>query len=127
MTKNLFAGSVFFLIIGLIPVFPYQAVGADLPGIVRLQYYWPTTYGGILPIKASSLPHFAVYPPVYYSHPVARPYGTSPFAQLPSVGEAWCIGPGTVFVNPSWPKANPAAPPSAQPLVMVNPFAVKPQ
>ena len=26
------------------------------------------------------LPHFAQFPPVYYSHPVARPYGYSPYA-----------------------------------------------
>ena len=25
-------------------------------------------------------PYFALHPPVYYSHPVARPYGSSPFA-----------------------------------------------
>src|SRR5688572_4982360 len=25
-------------------------------------------------------PYFALHPPVYYSHPVARTYGTSPFA-----------------------------------------------
>ncbi len=32
-----------------------------------------------------SLPYFALYPPVYYSQPVARPYGYSPFALPPGV------------------------------------------
>ncbi len=30
-------------------------------------------------------PYYALYPPVYYSHPVARPYGYSPFAYPPGV------------------------------------------
>jgi len=125
MTKNIIAGIV--ILLGLIVISPYEAVGSDVPGLVRWHCYWPATYGGVLPIKASSLPHFAVYPPVYYSHPIARPYGTSPFAQLPAAAEGGYIGPGTVLVNPSEPKANPAAPPSAHPLVIVNPFAVKAQ
>ena len=29
------------------------------------------------------LPFYALYPPVYYSYPVARPYGYSPFAYPP--------------------------------------------
>jgi len=30
-------------------------------------------------------PYYALYPPVYYSFPVARPYGYSPFAYPPGV------------------------------------------
>ncbi|QDS99529.1 hypothetical protein [Adhaeretor mobilis] len=30
------------------------------------------------------VPHFAAFPPVYYSNPVPRTYGHSPFAYLPS-------------------------------------------
>ena len=29
------------------------------------------------------IPYYALFPPVYYSYPVARPYGTSPFAYPP--------------------------------------------
>lgn len=29
------------------------------------------------------IPYYALYPPVYYSYPVARPYGYSPFAYPP--------------------------------------------
>ena len=31
------------------------------------------------------VPYFAAHPPVYYSYPVARTYGYSPFAYLPDV------------------------------------------
>ena len=31
------------------------------------------------------IPYYALYPPVYYSYPVARPYGYSPFAYPPGV------------------------------------------
>lgn len=31
------------------------------------------------------VPYFAAHPPVYYSYPVARPYGYSPFAYMPHV------------------------------------------
>jgi len=32
-----------------------------------------------------SIPYFSLHPPVYYSYPVARPYGYSPFAYPPGV------------------------------------------
>lgn len=31
------------------------------------------------------IPHFALYPPVYYGQKVARPYGYSPFAVPPGI------------------------------------------
>jgi hypothetical protein len=31
------------------------------------------------------VPYYAMHPPVYYSYPVPRPYGWSPFAYPPSV------------------------------------------
>ena len=31
------------------------------------------------------VPYFAAHPPVYYSYPVARPYGYTPFAYMPHV------------------------------------------
>ncbi len=37
------------------------------------------------PFNNTILPHFALYPPVYYSHPVGRPYGFSPFALPPGI------------------------------------------
>jgi len=32
-----------------------------------------------------TIPYFALHPPVYYSHPVARPFGFTPFAVPPGV------------------------------------------
>lgn len=40
--------------------------------------YGANSYGGNYRI-----PYYALYPPVYYSYPVARPYGYSPFAYPP--------------------------------------------
>ena len=34
---------------------------------------------------ADNVPHFAAFPPVYYSAPVPRTYGYSPFAYPPGV------------------------------------------
>ncbi len=50
------------------------------------------------------LPHFALYPPVYYSLPVPRPYGHSPFAYPPG------------YLTPK------PAPVSVQPVTILNPF-----
>ncbi len=69
--------------------------------------YWPP-YGhwSSRTYEIERLPYYAVYPPVYYSHPVSRPYGQSPFAAPPeerSPGHEEPIDGG--------------------PLVVVNPFA----
>ncbi len=57
------------------------------------------------------IPYYALYPPVYYSYPVARPYGYSPFAYPPGV-----LTPEA----PARPKAaeyrNPYVPQPAQPV-----------
>ncbi|MEX0678469.1 MAG: hypothetical protein WD063_15420 [Pirellulales bacterium] len=50
------------------------------PGAYGLGFfnYGDTNYGGNYRI-----PYYALFPPVYYSYPVARPYGYSPFAYPP--------------------------------------------
>ncbi|MCR4413955.1 MAG: hypothetical protein NUV77_16185 [Thermoguttaceae bacterium] len=75
------------------------------------------------------LPHFALYPPVYYSVPVPRTYGYSPFAYPPGypTPEVVCTPPTPVTIyNPFVPKsqtANPADSKVAQkPLRIANPF-----
>lgn len=50
------------------------------------------------------LPHFALFPPVYYSFPVPRPYGYSPFAYPPG------------YLTPQ------SAPASQCPVTILNPF-----
>lgn len=47
-------------------------------------------------------PYFALHPPVYYSHPVKRSYGLSPFAAPPAVAE-----------------------PTPEPLLLANPFVTQ--
>jgi hypothetical protein len=83
----------------------------------------------------NNVPYYALHPPVYYSEPVPRTYGWSPFAYPPGVmtpeivGEALPVTINNPFVpkTPSAPAdeksdrtASVAAPP--EPLVIVNPF-----
>jgi len=51
------------------------------------------------------VPYYALYPPVYYSYPVARPYGYSPFAYPPGTftPEPTAL-PGAVIENQFVPK-----------------------
>ncbi len=49
-------------------------------------YGWPYSgsYGLFSnPLDLEKLPYFALFPPVYYSRPVPRAYGYTPFASLP--------------------------------------------
>ncbi len=55
--------------------------------------------------NARVLPYFALYPPVYYSQSVPRPYGYSPFA----------LPPGVLPVEP-------VAAPEVKSAMIINPF-----
>jgi hypothetical protein len=84
----------------------------------------------------NNLPYFALHPPVYYSEPVPRTYGYSPFAYPPGVMTPdVVIAPQPVTINnPYVPARAPAAAPAAatdrsasanqapEPLVIINPF-----
>jgi hypothetical protein len=52
-------------------------------------------------------PYYALYPPVYYSYPVARPYGFSPFAYPPGVltPEVKPSLSGQTYLNPFVPSS----------------------
>jgi hypothetical protein len=67
---------------------------------------WPSVYSMDQP------PYFSLHPPVYYSMPVARTYGYSPFAY-----------PGFVE-TPAWEGAAGYAPPAApaSPKMIINPY-----
>lgn len=76
------------------------------------------------------IPFYALHPPVYYSYPIARPYGDSPFASPPGYYGPGAIvdgGPQTI-INPyaqpgnAAPEAVPAPPTPAKP----SPSNVKP-
>lgn len=86
----------------------------------------------------NNLPYFALHPPVYYSYPVPRTYGYSPFAYPPYVMTpeiAFEAQPVTI-INPHVPKSKKdsskpkvdrtaAASAPSQPLVIVNPFVAQ--
>lgn len=83
----------------------------------------------------NNVPHFAAFPPVYYSYPVPRTYGHSPFAYPPGVLTPEIVGAAepVEIVNPYVPSSqndesdeasadqqtSVAAP---QPLVIHNPY-----
>lgn len=74
------------------------------------------------------IPYFAEHPPVYYSVPVARPYGLSPFAYPPTYEPAAAVEP-LMVPNPHI-EAEPSSADSKEritrrapkPLVVENPY-----
>ncbi|MCC7473789.1 MAG: hypothetical protein IT425_00210 [Pirellulales bacterium] len=113
--------------------------------------YWDGGYGYLYNSLRYEVPHFAAFPPVYYSVPVPRTYGYSPFAYPPHVmtpevaAEAQPLTIDNPFVpSPSAPapatSPTPAKAPadhaasapnqpahSIQPLVIINPFVTRGQ
>lgn len=89
-----------------------------------------------------NVPYFAAFPPVYYSYPVPRTYGYSPFAYPPGVMTPEVIETvePAVIENPYVPSSAPqpqakpakerdstvAAPTASEPLVIVNPYVTEP-
>lgn len=90
------------------------------------------------------VPYFAAHPPVYYSHPVPRTYGYSPFAYGPHTRTPDVVAQPVEIVNPFVPSsdvkksrtqakkkrdltiANPTSKPAPQPKVILNPFVTQP-
>ena len=93
-------------------------------------------YGYLYHALDYRVPYFAAHPPVYYSYPVPRTYGYSPFAYPPHVMTPEVVEPSATpiqILNPYVPSATPektqpepdqtatnAGQP--QPLVILNPF-----
>ena len=73
-----------------------------------------------------TIPYFALHPPVYYSRPMSRPYGMSPFAYPP--GSVLPPLPQPQMVINSYVTQGDALPPPAsaasapKPLIIENPF-----
>ncbi len=93
-------------------------------------------YGWMYNSLRYEVPHFAAYPPVYYSYPVPRTYGYSPFAYPPHVmtPEVEHEARAVEIINPYVPQTKPAAATTdrsarttaqPQPLVVVNPFVAQ--
>ena len=76
------------------------------------------------------LPYYAKYPPVYYSYPVARTYGYSPFAYPPGYATPDMQPAPAEIINPYVPQSDvkPTANqtvggnPTPKPLTVLNPF-----
>jgi hypothetical protein len=82
------------------------------------------------------IPYFAEFPPVYYSVPVPRTYGYSPFAYPPGVRTPEVEIEPVMVPNPHVTPAEPASaeepgerttslPVEPQPLVVINPYVVE--
>lgn len=83
-----------------------------------------------------NVPYFAAHPPVYYSYPVPRTYGYSPFAYPPNVMTPDVVGESAVpvqILNPYVPSSSDGQPKpdvdqtadsssQPQPLVILNPY-----
>jgi hypothetical protein len=96
-------------------------------------------YGYLYNILRYEVPHFAAFPPVYYSEPVPRTYGYSPFAYPPNVMTPEIVGESRPLeiINPhvdstemkptkatTKAKSDRTAATSAriEPLIVINPF-----
>ena len=67
-------------------------------------------------VDSNLLPFYSLYPPVYYSHPVRRPYGFTPFAWRPCT-----YGPGAYYSGgPALGRAPASVP---KPLRIINRYA----
>jgi len=90
--------------------------------------------GRLYGVLADNVPHFAAFPPVYYSAPVPRTYGYSPFAyppgtMTPELAEA---AAPVEIINPHFKSDTNAATDEvedtvtqskvAQPLLVFNPY-----
>jgi len=91
--------------------------------------------GRLYDVLGQNVPHFAAFPPVYYSAPVPRTYGYSPFAYPPGTATPDLPSPiiaAKEILNPYVPASTVAEKAEAdkvtqsdstpQPLAIVNPF-----
>ncbi len=93
-------------------------------------------YGFLYNSLNYQVPYFAAHPPVYYSVPVPRTYGYSPFAYPPHIMTPELVSPvqPVQIINPHvkssshTPAAKPvedksvSTPKSAEPLMVLNPY-----
>jgi len=95
-------------------------VQAQAPYGPGMAYYlgYPYDY-----YRLQNIPFYALYPPVYYSQPVPRTYGYSPFAYPPGFMTPEVVEPSEpeVMVNPHVPTKPMKAAVAMRPLRMVNP------
>jgi hypothetical protein len=89
--------------------------------------------GRLYRVMADNVPHFAAFPPVYYSAPVPRTYGYSPFAYPPGTmtPEVVQAAAPVEIVNPHYKPAATSTDEvedkitqsdTSQPLLVINPY-----
>ena len=90
--------------------------------------------GRLYRVMADNVPHFAAFPPVYYSAPVPRTYGYSPFAYPPGVMTPELVEEvaPVEIINPHYKPATNSTTEEAedkitqsdgsQPLLVMNPY-----
>ena len=99
---------------------PYYPAYSLLPGYGRAGVYSTS--------RVPTPPYFALHPPVYYSYPVPRPYGYSPFAYPEYMKTpAFKINKQQNIRNPHVPKKAAEAVPTNQTtstrgVMIINPF-----
>jgi hypothetical protein len=91
--------------------------------------WWPLWSGSVYTSHVRGLPpYFSLYPPVYYSYPVPRTYGYSPFAYplgTPTPEVTITDAPSQIMINPYVPRsqsASQAEKTAGGPLTISNPF-----
>lgn len=102
------------------------------PAVVAPNPYAMTYYGYAFPRLGHipyQVPYFALHPPVYYSYPVPRPYGYSPFAYPPGTMTPEIAAPTPVIIKnkfvPEKPTQAKAQKQVAEaPLRIVNPYVM---
>jgi hypothetical protein len=102
---------------------PLCEASAGSPG------WWPFWGGSVYTSGVRGLPpYFSLYPPVYYSYPVPRTYGYSPFAYplgTPTPEVTITDENPQIMVNPYVPRSQPtsqADKTAGGPQMLVNPF-----
>src|SRR4051812_12987664 len=107
----------------MIPTTPVQA--QMYGGYVGGPYYNGVPYSIY---SQDTIPYFALHPPVYYSRPMSRPYGLSPFAyppgsMLPPLPQPQMVINSYVGQGDAFPPMSsaPSAPPP-KPKTIQNPF-----
>jgi hypothetical protein len=101
---------------------------------------WGYDIGRLYGVLQQNVPHFAAFPPVYYSYPVPRTYGYSPFAYPPgtmtpeveiaeplAIANPYFKGTSPVESAEVKPKADQTtAAPAPKPRLIVNPYVEQP-
>ena len=94
---------------------------------------WGWDIGDLYRQLYNNLPYFALHPPVYYSYPVPRTYGYSPFAYWPGVMTPDVTMGPLEIINPHVPSTKTNTPSTKtdttaamrrqpEPLVIINPY-----